>query len=62
MLTRTDEGNLSETISTLSFGDAARNISTFDTKRKKKKRLATKQQQQQQQQDDDGDGGWVEDF
>ena len=35
---RTDEDNLSETISTLSFGDAARNVSSDTVKRRKKKR------------------------
>ena len=40
-MTRTDDNNISETISTLTFGNSARNISTHDpTRRKKKQRAA----------------------
>ncbi len=41
VMTRTDDNNISETISTLTFGNSARNISTHDpTRRKKKQRAA----------------------
>ena len=66
---RTDEDNLSETISTLSFGDAARNVSSDTVKRRKKKRppvsaaaeTADSPEPQAQAQPTQ-DGGWIEDF
>ncbi len=49
---RVDEENLRETISTLSFGDAARNIDLEDTQKKKRNRPPAQQ-----------DNSWVtEDF
>ena len=67
---RTDEDNLCETISTLSFGDAARNVSSDTVKRRKKKRphvsaaaaeTADSPKPRAQAQPTQ-DGGWIEDF
>ena len=66
---RTDEDNLSETISTLSFGDAARNVSSDTVKRRKKKRpqvsaaaeTADSPEPPAQAQPTQN-GGWIEDF
>ena len=67
---RTDEDNLSETISTLSFGDAARNVSSDTMKRRKKKRpqvsaaaaeTADSPEPPAQAQPTQN-GGWIEDF
>ncbi len=43
MTVRIDEENLRETVSTLSFGDAARNIDLEDTQKKKRNRAPAQQ-------------------
>ena len=67
---RTDEDNLSETISTLSFGDAARNVSSDTVKRRKKKRPQVSAAAAETADSADlpaqaqptQNGGWIEDF